>query len=405
MRVLFISPHYPEEMHDFTRGLHQVGAEVYGVGDTPAGSLPPRVSQHLRDYLQVPGLFQEDEALQRIVRAAKVLRPDRVECLWEPCIVLAARVREALGLPGMSPRVAVGFRDKPVMKARVAAAGLRVPRFARVRSAAEAHKAATLIGYPVILKPVAGAGTADTYRVDNADELTKILGAVGHHREINIEEFIDGEEFTYDTVCIEGAPVFESVAQYHPKPLDGRTHEWITPAQIVFRDPFVPELRQGIELGRGVLRALGMDTGFTHMEWFRKPDGEVVFGEIGARSPGGKLVDQMNYANDFDVYREWARAVCWRSFDARPHRRYHVVALFKRAIGQGRISRIEGLEEIRQRLGDSLVVADLLPPGSPRRDWHQTLLSDGFMILRHPEYRECLARMQFAIETLRIFAQ
>ena len=61
----------------------------------------------------------------------------------------------------------------------------------------------------------------------------------------------------------------------------------------------------------------------------------MVFGEIGARSPGGKLVDQMNFANDFDLYREWARTVCLRSFDARPHRRYHVAALFKRAEGQG----------------------------------------------------------------------
>ena len=163
-------------------------------------------------------------------------------------------------------------------------------------------------------------------------------------------------------------------------------------------------LRDGIELGRGVLKALGMDTGFTHMEWYRKPDGEVVFGEIGARSPGGKLVDQMNFANDFDLYREWARTVCWRSFDARPHRRYHVAALFKRAEGTGRIRRVEGVDEIRNRLGDSLVVSDILPIGHPRRDWKQTLLSDGFMILRHPEYRECMARMNFAINHLRIWA-
>jgi biotin carboxylase len=173
----------------------------------------------------------------------------------------------------------------------------------------------------------------------------------------------------------------------------------------VFRDPYQPALRDGIELGRGVLKALGMDTGFTHMEWYRKPDGEVVFGEIGARSPGGKLVDQMNFANDFDLYREWARTVCWRSFDARPHRRYHVAALFKRAEGQGRIRQCRGRrrdpQPTRRQLGR---VSDILPIGHPRRDWKQTLLSDGFMILRHPEYRECMARMNFAINHLRIWA-
>lgn len=404
MKVLFISPHYPQEMEDFTRGLAEVGAQVYGVADAPRQGLPEKVQRNLRDYLQVPSLFDEDDAVRRIVAAGRSLKPDVVECLWEPCVVLAARVREELGVPGMSTDTAIGFRDKPIMKERVIQHGLRVPKFARVRTAHEAAAAAAAIGFPVIVKPVAGAGTADTYRADDLGQLRGVLSAVGHHKEINLEEFIDGEEFTYDTVCIDGAPVFESVAQYHPKPLDGRSHEWITPAQIVFRDPYQPELRAGIELGRGVLKALGMGTGFTHMEWFRKPDGEVVFGEIAARSPGGKLVDQMNYANDFDVYREWARAVCWRSFDARPHRRYHVAALFKRAEGRGRIRRIDGIDEIRERLGDSLVVEDLLPLGHQRRDWHQTLLSDGYLILRHPEYRECVERMNYAIKTLRIYA-
>lgn len=404
MKVLFISPHYPEEMQDFTRGLAEVGAQVYGVGDMPRASLPGRVQRHLRDYLQIKSLFDEDAAVRAIAGAAKNIRPDRVECLWEPCVVLAAKVRQALGMPGMSPDVAVGFRDKPIMKQRLLAAGLRVPRFARVRNAKEAFEAAHLIGYPVCVKPVAGAGSADTYRAGDDHELKQMLQLVGHHAEINLEEFIEGDEFTYDTVCINGEPVFESVAQYHPKPLEGRNNEWITPAQIVFKDPYQPALMPGIELGRKVLKTLGMTTGFSHMEWFKKPNGEAVFGEIACRSPGGKLVDQMNYANDFDVYRETARAICWRSFEAKPQRRYHVAALFKRAEGNGRIKRVEGLDHIRNRLGPSLVVSDILPIGHPRRDWKQTLLSDGYMILRHPDYRTCMEMMEFAIKTLRIFA-
>ena len=91
------------------------------------------------------------------------------------------------------------------------AAGLRVPHFARVRTAAEALAAARRIGYPVIVKPVAGAGTADTYRADSDEELRGVLGAVGHHSEVNLEEFIDGEEFTYDTICSEGRLLYEHV--------------------------------------------------------------------------------------------------------------------------------------------------------------------------------------------------
>ena len=50
----------------------------------------------------------------------------------------------------------------------------------------------------------------------------------------------------------------------------------------------------------------------------------------------------MNYPCDVDLFREWARAVCWRSFKGRTERRYNVAILFKRALGQGRITRVDG---------------------------------------------------------------
>ena len=55
-------------------------------------------------------------------------------------------------------------------------------------------------------------------------------------------------------------------------------------------------------MGIEVLSALEFRSGFTHMEWYRKADGEVVFGEIGGRPPGARVVDLMNYATDGDLY-------------------------------------------------------------------------------------------------------
>jgi biotin carboxylase len=405
MKVLFISPHYPEEMQGFTRGLAAVGAEVYAVGDVPEAQVPAHVRRHLRGYVQVRELFDEQAALAQLAPVAERLGIERVECLWEPCVLLAAALRERLGLPGMSRDTVLGFRDKTLMKRRLLAAGVRVPRFARVTSAGECFEAAEAISYPVVIKPIAGAGSADTYAIRSPQEMERVLAQLGHLEEANLEEFIDGEEFTYDTVCIDGAPRFESVTKYYPKPMDGRHNEWISPAQLTYADPYArPELKGGIELGRAVLKALGMGTGFTHMEWFRKPDGEVVFGEIAARAPGGKLVDGMNYANDFDVFREWARAACWRSYEGQPARRYHVAAIFKRAIGQGRIQRIVGAEALTQRCGPGLMAMDLTPLGKPRRDWLNTLIGDGFVILRHHDYGECVAMMWQAVKELQLYA-
>jgi len=155
---------------------------------------------------------------------------------------------------------------------------------------------------------------------------------------------------------------------------------------ITVRDLTQPALAGGITLGHRVLGALGMGDGFTHMEWFRKADGDVVFGEIGCRPGGAHLVDQMNYTCDIDLFREWARAVCWGKFDAPTVRKHNAAIIFKRARGHGRITRIDGLSEFMRRHGEHVVEQRLLPPGAPRRDWKKTLVSDGYLLLRHPDW-------------------
>ena len=386
MRAVFLAPHYPPEMQQYTRGLTEVGVDVLGVGDASVASLPPSIKPYLADYLQVPRLLDDDDVVERVTAWLRGRSVDRVLANWEVMVLTAARLRERFGVPGMTVDTVRGFRDKQLMKERVMAAGLRVPRAERVRTVAEARAAAERIGFPLVLKPIAGAGSADTHRVEDAVELEVVLGRMLHVGEASCEEFIDGEEFTFDTVCVGGAPLFVNVAQYLPRPLIARTNEWISPVVVTVRDLDQARLADGIKLGHQVLGALGMGDGFTHMEWFRKPDGEVVFGEIGCRPGGAKLVDQMNYTCDIDLFREWARAVSWGRFDAPTTRKYNAAIIFKRALGRGRITRIDGLGEFMRHHGDHVVEQRLLPVGAHRRDWKQTLTSDGHIMLRHPDW-------------------
>lgn len=401
MNVLFLAPNYPTEMQDFTRGLREVGARVYAIGDGPAGTLAPKVQQALAGYRQAR-LFDQAETLAAAQSFG--VKFDRIECLWEPFVELAAELREHFGVPGMSADTARGFRDKELMKQRVEAAGLRVPHHARATTAAEVRAAAERIGFPVIVKPIAGAGSADTFRCNDAAELEAALQKTQHVAEVSVEEFVDGDEFTFDTVCVDGKPVFTNVAWYRPRPLIARTNEWISPQVVVLRNLDQPELRGGIELGHAVLGALGMGSGFTHMEWYRKANGEVVFGEIGARSAGGHLVDQMNFSSDIDLFREWARAVVWKTFEAEVTRKYNVAIVFKRAHGQGRISRIEGLDRFMRKYGEHVATEQLLRPGTRRRDWKQTLVSDGFVVIRHPDLAATLAMADEFGESVQVYA-
>lgn len=391
-------------MIEYTRGLKEVGATVYGVGDTPREALPARVRGYLDDYLQVPRIMDEDDVMDRVSAWLRGRTVDRVLSNWEPLVILAARLRERWGIPGMSADTVRGFRDKQLMKERVRAAGLRVPRSRRVKTEKETREAAEEIGYPLILKPIAGAGSADTYKITSPQELDAILPKMRGVAEASCEEYVDGEEFTFDTVCIGGKPAYENVAAYLPKPIEMRSLEWVSPVIITVRDMQQPKLRGGIELGRQVLDALGMGDGFTHMEWYLTPKGEAVFGEIGCRPGGGHIVDQMNYTSDIDLFREWARVACWRTFEAETSRKYNVGIVFKRAEGQGRITRIEGLDAWRRACGSAVVEEALLRPGTPRRNWKQTLLSDGHVVVRHENWDEAY-RMSFLAATgIRMYA-
>ncbi|HMP80155.1 MAG TPA: hypothetical protein PKD54_11935, partial [Pirellulaceae bacterium] len=123
----------------------------------------------------------------------------------------------------------------------------------------------------------------------------------------------------------------------------------------------------------------------SHMEWYLKPNGEAVFGEIGARPPGSHTVDVMNFANDFDLYDGWAETVVHDRFTVPFERKYNAISIFKRAQGEGSIRQITGLESLLSDYGPFIAAVDLLPVGAPRRNWRQTLRSDGVIFVRHPD--------------------
>jgi biotin carboxylase len=353
----------------------------------------------------VPRMLDEHDVMNRVSDWMRGRSVDRVLANWEPVMLLAARLRERWGLPGMSVDTVIGFRDKEVMKTRLRAAGLRVPKSRRVHTAAEVREVAEEIGFPLILKPIGGAGCSDTFKVDGWADLERTLPALGKLTEASCEEYIEGEEHTYDTVCVRGKPAIENVTLYLPKPLEASQQEWISPMAISVRDLEQPRLAGGIALGRAALEVLGMGDGFTHMEWFLTPKGEAIFGEIGCRPGGAHIVDQMNYTSDIDLFREWARVSCWGTFEADATRKYNAGIVFKRAFGQGRITRIEGLGEWLRMCGDAVVEEKLLRPGTPRRNWKHTLLSDGHVVVRHPDWDEAYRMSFLAATNIRMYAE
>ena len=309
MDVLMISPGYPAEMPIFTAALAAEGANVIGVGDQPVSSLPDAARHALSRYVQISSFADEERAVDEVLDALRGANIDRVESMWEATMYLAARLRERIGAPGLDVAGTIPFRDKESMKEVLRAAGIRVPRSVRASTIADVHAGAEEVGYPLIIKPISGAGSMDTYRIDEPAGLEPVLPALRAVPEVSVEEFVDGEEFTFDSISTGGRVAYYNVCWYRPRPLVMKQLEWVSPQTIALREPGAGPLAAGVAMGHDVLAAMGLGDGFAHMEWYLKPDGEVVFGEIGARVGGARLADAMNWACDIDVYRGWAETV------------------------------------------------------------------------------------------------
>jgi biotin carboxylase len=319
---------------------------------------------------------------------------------YEQAQVPIAEAREALGIPGMSSAATKNFRDKSQMKDTLRAFGLPCARHALAGSPAEALAAAERIGYPLVVKPPAGAGAVATFRVERPEELRTALGALSPSREqpLLLEEFIVGEEFSLETISIGGRPVWHSLTHYSPTPLDVVRNKWIQWCVILPREVDDPQFDDIKRAAAGALDALGMGDGLSHMEWFRRRDGSIAIGEVGARPPGAQITTMMSRANDIDSLAAWARVIIFGEFTP-PVRKYAVGAAFLRGQGEGRVVSMQGLDAVARELGDLVCDYKLPAIGQTPTGSYE---GEGFILVRHPDTAVVEHALQQIVSLVRV---
>ena len=403
MNVLFIEPAFPANQRAFVRALHDIGANVYGIGERPAEWLDDETRHRLSGYQQI-GSVTDEGALEWAVREAqKHVWVDRLEATVEAHVLPAAHVRERCHIPGISARTAWLCRDKVAMKAVLREAGVPLAASDAVSSVSEARDFAHAVGYPVILKPRDAAGAAGAFRANDDAELERVAQACGvaDGAQAAIEEFVEGHEGIYDTLTLNGAIVHDFVAHYYPNVLEAMRTRWISP-QIVATNEV--EHQRYVELramGARVNAALGIETAPTHMEWFFGPKG-LKFSEIGCRPPGVGQWDGYCAADEMDLYREWALAVCHGRTEAGPSRRYAAGIIALRPEADGRITGYEGVEAVFQRHGAHVIGHHFPEPGTPTQGVEAGYMANAWLRLRHESFDALRAILNEIGETVRV---
>lgn len=381
-----------------------------GLGDTRTAVItqeaPERLPEDFRARLV--GVERVEDALDpaqlraATERLAKALGgpAQRLIGVLEQLQVPLAEVREALSIRGMDTREAHNFRDKARMKDTLRAAGVPCARHHLAATADAARAFARECGYPLVVKPPAGAGARGTFRVADDGELESYLASIppSAAEPVLLEEFMTGREHSFDSVTLNGRHMLHSVSVYTPTPLEVMRTPWIQWKVVLPRQIDGPDFAAIHDVGPRALQALGMVTGITHMEWFRRPDGTLAISEVAARPPGAQFTSLLSYAHDTDFYAVWARLLVHETFDV-PQRRYSAGAVYLRGQGRGRVVAVRGAKELADELGDVLVELKLPKPGAAPSNTYE---GDGFAIARHPDTAVVEKALARALQLVRI---
>lgn len=230
------------------------------------------------DFFYEISITEKDQ----ILNICRKIQPDAVATIGSDLANITVQyLAEKLGLPGNSRECIKNSTNKASMRLAFQKAGIPVPFFKTVE---EGEKYSPQ-SYPVIVKPTDRSGSRAITKVYKEDDLAEAVmnaAAQSFEKKAIIEEYIEGAEYSVETISYEGrhtclavtkkyttgSPHYIEVAHIQPAPLTEKMENRIK--EIVFK----------------ALDALRIVCGAAHSELRISKKGEIRIIEIGSRMGG-----------------------------------------------------------------------------------------------------------------------
>lgn len=387
MNFVFLSPHFPPNYFRFCVQLHLLGTNVLGLADEPYHQLTPALRSALTEYYLVNNMHSYNELVRALGyfthRYGKI---DRIDSQNEYWLETEANLRTDFNIPGLKAHEILKVKRKSLMKEAYIQAGVAVARGEVVHNLRAAKKLIEETGYPVVAKPDIGVGAAKTFKIYNKTELEAFFKQKPDIEYI-LEEFVQGTICTFDGLTDRnGNLVFYTSHQYSQGIMEV-VNEDSDVYYYSLRD-IPPDLE---EAGRRTLNAFGVRERFFHFEFFRSSKtNQIVALEVNIRPPGGLTTDMFNYANDIDVYAEWAHIIVHNRFTAQYSRPYHCCYVSRKSNRKY----AHNHEEIQNELGAHVVAYE------PISGVFSRALGDYGYLIRSPELSEILLMVDYIQKTI-----
>jgi biotin carboxylase len=215
---------------------------------------------------------------------------DGLLAMSEPDILRAARIREALAIPGQGVESATAYRDKLRMKELCAARGVPIAGYAGIPDVAALHAFAAANGYPLVVKPRRESASIGVEVIRSSEELSRFAAANTDLRSQNPAPLLAEQYIEHELYHVDGLVVGGKLAWSWTSRMTSLLGPDFVPERSTMLAPGDPLLARSRALVESVVEALPTpELAIIHAELFDSPGRGLVFNEIASRVGGGKI--------------------------------------------------------------------------------------------------------------------
>ncbi len=231
----------------------------------------------------------------------------KVLCAEESSIACVAELRDSLGLEGPGLEVISKFTDKIIMKDCLSKQGIPLPKYTLFKPTEYSKNPERylddiiqFLNLPIFAKKIDGTCSDGVAKLHDKNELRNWCEDNLDATNYELDEFIVGTLFHCDSLIDQGEIVNCQICECpYPNALFFKGK----PLGSLVLTPESEEFQSIAKVNSDVLRCLSpLPNGMTHMEVFRKKDGEIVFLEIAARPPGAQAPSVYEIYLGFNIH-------------------------------------------------------------------------------------------------------
>lgn len=305
--VAFVEPSFYGV--DFVERTYRKGCKVIAIGSSPENPRKYGYENYYDDFL-IADIRDPNSIFNAIKESDYYGKLDALIPATDYASHYTAEVAEWLSLTTIPSFAANNARNKDL--ARFAYQKNNVPsaQFAKVSNDDEACKAASTIGYPVVLKPTNCASSQGVFFIKNKEEL---LHAFQRLREFKktymgfdvstdylIEEYLEGPEFSVELFLKDKEVIFSSVTEKETSDLP----YFVEISHTVPTSTQQDRVEEIVEVSIQAMKAIGIDNGPSHVEIRLTSTGPKII-EVNGRPGGDNIASQLLFNTyGLDIFEE-----------------------------------------------------------------------------------------------------